>query len=511
MALFSLLLLSLAVNSALSARIAGFWTAGGSQYINIRHTMEELASRGHEVTLVVPSSHKIKPSEKVVHKIYQVPYKPGFLENDMVRLEVEGNKLQLIMKMSEIQNVICERFLESAEFLEELKSFDLIVYDSLAVCPAVMLGERLDIPRVEIIPLPPNAPFGFNHRVPMPVSYVPQLFTGFSDKMTFVERVVNFVAYFGGKLLIYMTCNRPMNALKVKYSIKPERSFHEAAGDAELVIFTADFALEYAQPLLPGNVMVGPLNVKDASKPLPPDLDKFVSNSGGHGFIIVSFGSNVASLLQKPVVDMLATAFGKLEQRVVWRLKGYIPSFIAPNIKVVDWLPQNDLLAHKDIKAFVSHVGHNSLYESAYHGVPVVAFPLYIDQQSNAQKVEHFGLGLAVDWKSCNAQQLIDTIDRVINEPRFKTTAMHISGLLKDRRRTPLQETCDWIEYVLRHGGARHLKAQVFNIPWYQYYLLDVMAFLVAIVTLVVMVIRLACRCLCRVCCRKSDDKTKKE
>ena len=67
--------------------------------------------------------------------------------------------------------------------------------------------------------------------------------------------------------------------------------------------------------------MVGPLNVKD-SKPLPPDLEEFVSNSGGHGFIIVSFGSNVASLLPREVVDMLATAFGKLKQRVLWRLKG---------------------------------------------------------------------------------------------------------------------------------------------------------------------------------------------
>ena len=68
--------------------------------------------------------------------------------------------------------------------------------------------------------------------------------------------------------------------------------------------------------------MVGPLNVKAVAKPLPPDLEKFVSNSGGHGFIIVSFGTNVASLLPQTVVDMLATAFGKLRQRVVWRLKG---------------------------------------------------------------------------------------------------------------------------------------------------------------------------------------------
>ena len=88
---------------------------------------------------------------------------------------------------------------------------------------------------------------------------------------------------------------------------------------------------------------------------------------------------------------------------------------------------------------------------------------------------------------------------------------MHISALMKDRRRTPLQETGDWIEYVLRHGGAWHLRAQVFNIPWYQYYLLDVIAFLVAVVTLVAMVIRMTCRCLCRLCCKRTGTKPKKE
>ena len=99
-------------------------------------------------------------------------------------------------------------------------------------------------------------------------------------------------------------------------------------------------------------------------------------------------------------------------------LAGYIPSFLATNVKVQEWLPQNDLLAHKDIKAFVSHVGHNSLYESAYHGVPLLAFPLFGDQQSNAKKVEHVGLGLAVDYKTINAQQLFETIELVISEPR---------------------------------------------------------------------------------------------
>ena len=85
----------------------------------------------------------------------------------------------------------------------------------------------------------------------------------------------------------------------------------------------------------------------------------------------------------------------------------------------MDWLPQNDLLAHKDIKAFVSHMGHNSLYEAAYHGIPVVAYPLFAEQHSNAKKAEHFGFGVYVDRKSTNAQQLFEAIELVVSEPRY--------------------------------------------------------------------------------------------
>ena len=70
--------------------------------------------------------------------------------------------------------------------------------------------------------------------------------------MTFVERAMNLAAFFGWRLFDLLVCGREMNALKIKYNIKPEQSFQEAVGSAELVLITADFALEYAQPLLPG-------------------------------------------------------------------------------------------------------------------------------------------------------------------------------------------------------------------------------------------------------------------
>ena len=88
-------------------------------------------------------------------------------------------------------------------------------------------------------------------------------------------------------------------------------------------------------------------------------------------------------------------------------------------MKTVKWLPQNDLLAHKDIKAFVSHMGINSYHESAYFGVPVVAVPLFADQFSNAKRAANFGWGTVVDYKTVNVQEVLEAIEHVVNDPRY--------------------------------------------------------------------------------------------
>ena len=78
----------------------------------------------------------------------------------------------------------------------------------MAACP-VLVAELLDIQRVEIEPVSPNASFVFYHMVPMPVSFVPQSFPGFSDKMTFVQRVVNFGMYiFASRIFMASVADR---------------------------------------------------------------------------------------------------------------------------------------------------------------------------------------------------------------------------------------------------------------------------------------------------------------
>ncbi|KAF2888766.1 hypothetical protein ILUMI_17407, partial [Ignelater luminosus] len=67
----------------------------------------------------------------------------------------------------------------------------------------------------------------------------------------------------------------------------------------------------------------------------------------------------------------------------------------------------------------------------------------------------------------------------------YPEAALQRSRILQDQPLKPMDKAIFWIEYVLRHQGAMHLRSAALNLTWYQYYLLDVIAFVVFIIGLV--------------------------
>jgi glucuronosyltransferase len=61
-----------------------------------------------------------------------------------------------------------------------------------------------------------------------------------------------------------------------------------------------------------------------------------------------------------------------------------------------------------------------------------------------------------------------------------------MSALSKDEPQSPLNRAVWWAEYVLRHNGAKHLRSAALDLAWYQYLLLDVVAFLFLLVAITV-------------------------
>ncbi|RXH90237.1 hypothetical protein DVH24_032594 [Malus domestica] len=83
------------------------------------------------------------------------------------------------------------------------------------------------------------------------------------------------------------------------------------------------------------------------------------------------------------------------------------------------WAPQVEVLAHKATGGFVSHCGWNSISESLWHGVPIVTWPLYAEQQINAfQMVKDLGLAveLRLDYRTDGGNHFVvaDEIEKAV-------------------------------------------------------------------------------------------------
>ena len=84
----------------------------------------------------------------------------------------------------------------------------------------------------------------------------------------------------------------------------------------------------------------------------------------------------------------------------------------------MSWLPQNDILGHSKVKLFFGHGGVSGLFESIYHGVPLVIAPFFGDQYYNAINAEHIGIAEKVDLKSISADELVQVMRTVMTKAR---------------------------------------------------------------------------------------------
>lgn len=63
------------------------------------------------------------------------------------------------------------------------------------------------------------------------------------------------------------------------------------------------------------------------------------------------------------------------------------------------------------------------------------------------------------------------------------------STLFKDRPQSAMDTAIYWVEYVIKHKGAPHLRTVGSDLRWYEYFLLDVVMVFIGIVLVAVFLI----------------------
>ena len=196
---------------------------------------------------------------------------------------------------------------------------------------------------------------------------------------------------------------------------------------------------------------------------------------------------------------------------MIFRYLHYPKPEVPAHIKLLDWIPQNDILAHPKMKLFITHCGGNSQFEALYHAVPMLNFPFFADQPYNAKRADYKGYSKTLTMDGLNSSFLVDNIQEMINNDAYAKTIELGSRIFRDRQMHPKELAVHSIEHILKFGGD-HLHSYALDMPWYKYLMLDILTVilvLLAVVMISLMLVVYLCVKLVSMLCQ-SKGKLKK-
>ncbi|KAM3961542.1 UDP-glucosyltransferase 2-like [Aphomia sociella] len=482
--------------------LALFPYEGKSHFFVFEPYLVELSKRGHNVTVVshFPQKNPVKNYNDI-----SLAGKSKVLESHFSLQRSYWSILQVSMFLVNYGTANCKLLLadENVQNLWKTNTkFDVVVTEQFQSDCSLGLAYKLGAPVVGItshkmMPWHMNR-FGIGYNP----SYMSFMFLEGGTKPTLYQRVERVLMhnYFN---ILYRYFSQRIDEETLSQYFEDVPPLEELAQDIKLLLVYQNFAM-MGSHMFPSNVIeVGGFHVAEP-KPLPEDLRKYIDESE-HGVIYVSFGSMLkANSLPKEKRDAIIAALSQLPQRILWKWEESSLPGNPKNFYLAKWMPQNDILAHPNVLAFYSHSGLLGTTEAMHHGVPMLAMPIFGDQPANAAAVEESGLGVQIQLNELTQERLLEKFKTVL-DPKFRKNVKQLSKIWHDRPMSPMDSAIFWTEFAARNANLT-LRSPAVNVPYYEYYCLDVLAVLFVVALVSIYVIKLLISLL-----RGHNKKSKKE
>ncbi|CAG4945800.1 unnamed protein product [Parnassius apollo] len=481
------------INKAYSLNILGVFPYEGKSHFFVFETyLKELARKGHNVTVIsyFPQNEPIKNYHdislagklKILEEVF--PIKRSYWTIIQIPIFVVNSGTQNCKTLLEDKNV---------QNLWKAKSkFDVVVTEQFNSDCSLGLAYALNAP---VVGLTSHAlvPWHFSRfGVPFNPSYVSFMLLNGGTKPTLYQRLERTIVDTYLRIIYKYFSQRVDQSTLAQYfnNIPPL----EVLGRNIKFLLLYTHFVHFGSNLLPQNVIeVGGYHLKN-SKQLPEDLRKFIEGSP-HGVIYISFGSMLkAASMPRDKIDSILSALAELPQRIIWKWDEKTLPRNPKNIYLSNWLPQNDILAHPNVVAFYSHCGLLGTTEALYHGVPVLAMPIFGDQPANAAAVEESGLGVQIELKDITKESLLKKFKTILT-PEFRAKVKSLSQAWLDRPTSAMETAVHWTEFAARYPNFTFRSAAA-DVPLYQYLCLDILCVLLGIPA-VIMLIILTCHLNC--------------
>uniref|UniRef100_A0A1I8N526 UDP-glucuronosyltransferase n=1 Tax=Musca domestica TaxID=7370 RepID=A0A1I8N526_MUSDO len=449
-----------------SAKIlAIFPFPGPSQYILVKPYLKTLAARGHELTVLnaFPSKDNGKNYRDVpimeAHEIQKYYMQGAVIKRNVwsdltFTAEFFYNVTRSVLRCPEVQELL------------KNESFDLAIIEAINAEAWYSFGPHFGMPIIGVSSFGSDLIINDLMGNPAPFAYTPSMGSAFTEEMTYWERLQNVVIQLL-QLLHYYWIHLPrQEQLKEYYMPHIKQHVSSLRKNISLFLLNQHFSLSFARPNVPNMIEVGGFQIPSEPNPLPKDIRAIIDNSE-QDIIYFSMGSNVKSKDFPPkTLQIFNEVFAQLPYTVLWKYENPQLPGKPSNVFINPWYPQADILAEKKVKLFISHGGLLSTFEAVHHAKPMLGIPIFFDQNLNVNNAQKRGFAIKLDIATLTPSLLKESILEMMNNGSYSRKIKEISQRYHDKPMKPLDLAIYWTEYILRYGGAQHIRspAQRMNI-----------------------------------------------
>ncbi|KAL7302507.1 hypothetical protein TKK_0005149 [Trichogramma kaykai] len=457
--------------------------------------MKGLAAKGHQVDVY---SHfpLDKPIENYREFTIVDPLVANFTNNlnrDLLNSWMSSNFIPIREIMNTLGESNCQQ-LGRKEFQKLIETYrnknstyDVIVMQPYVAACFLAFGRYLNLPIVTVETLRMTdwtySSFGSPHYP----AIMSSAYAGFSAPMSFGERLKNFLITNYMHYGFYWLVKNQDKYVK-QYFGDDYPSTGELLKDVDLMLINYNQMLHGVRPYTPAIVPVGGLHIDTSERKLSEKVQKFLDDSE-NGFVYFSFGSMVRiETFPEHILKIFYDAFRKIAPiRVLWKIAKpeELPSGLPDNVLTDTWLPQMEVLKHKNIRAFITHGGLMGTMEAIYNAVPMIGVPLFVDQYANMDLYQKRKIAVSLDYYKINNESFIRVLEEILENPNYKKEIAKLSQSFRDTPMSPLDTAAYWIEFIARNG-KKSLRSPLVDMPWWQTSILDVYMFVAVVVFLIV-------------------------
>ncbi|WKY12164.1 hypothetical protein Q1695_003611 [Nippostrongylus brasiliensis] len=442
-----------------------------------------LQDAGHDVTVLHPLYQEQQVPvvcKKAKKMLFALPEKlreelqPGMLE--VWEASSISEQLRLLTTHTVSQLRTCDLLLGDNRTMQLLadEHFDAGITEVLGTC-GYGIFDKVGIDHIiSTTALGILDTMGDLYDLPRLPSITPSYVLPYNDRMTFLERTINFAVSCIVDITAYLISSEYASVWQ-RHGVTTLEDDYVAR--TNFLLSNTDEFLEFARPTTAKIVHIGGIALQDRT-PLSKELQRIMDKS--KGVVYMSFGSitptkRMPHRVRHAILEVVKK-FNTLD--FIWKVDPDDSIEGISNLHTSTWLPQQAILAHPKLLCFVSHAGLNSVLELTRSGVPSILVPIFADQFRNARLVESKNTTIVIAKEDFNYEGFEAALRRIANDKSYSLRAQQLASLMMNKPFPLKDRLLSTVDFSIRHGKIPSMDIHSRQLNTLQFHSVDVVAFL---------------------------------